>query len=58
MASAQTKDRSLDLLRLEADEAALEKWDGHLPSIQVKPGQTVVLTPDAIAALGARGAKR
>jgi hypothetical protein len=51
LASAQTKDRSLELLRLEATERALEKWDGHMPAIQVKPGQTVIVTPDVLSSL-------
>lgn len=51
LASAQTKDRSLELLRLEADHAALEKWNGHLPPVQVRPGQTVIVTPDVLSAL-------
>ncbi|MCC2671041.1 MAG: spfh domain / band 7 family protein [Armatimonadetes bacterium] len=51
LASAQTKDRSLELLRLEADMAALEKWSGHLPPIQTKPGQTVVVSPEMISSL-------
>ncbi len=51
IASSQTKDRSLDLLRLEADMAALEKWNGHLPPIQVKPGQTVIVSPEVLSSL-------
>jgi hypothetical protein len=52
LASSQTKDRSLDLLRIEADEAALEKWNGHLPPIQVRPGQTIIVSPDVLSTLG------
>ena len=55
LASAQTKDRSLELLRLEADQAALEKWNGHLPPVQVRPGQTVIVTPDVLAGLRGGG---
>jgi regulator of protease activity HflC (stomatin/prohibitin superfamily) len=51
IASSQTKDRSLDLLRLEADELALARWNGHLPPIQVRPGQNVVVTPDLLSSL-------
>lgn len=51
LASAQTKDRSLELLRLEADQAALEKWNGHLPPVQIKQGQTVVVTPEMLSAV-------
>lgn len=51
IASSQTKDRSLDLLRLDADMSALEKWNGHLPPIQVKPGQTVIVSPEVLSSL-------
>jgi hypothetical protein len=51
VASAQTKDRSLDMLRMEADNAALEKWNGHLPPIQLKQGQTVIVTPEMLTAV-------
>ncbi len=52
LTSAQTKDRSLEVLRLEADEAAIEKWNGHMSPIQVRPGQNVVVTPDLLSRLG------
>lgn len=59
LASSQTKERSLDLLRLEADVAAVERWDGHLSPLQVKPGQTVIVSPDTLNVLQAsRGGKR
>jgi regulator of protease activity HflC (stomatin/prohibitin superfamily) len=47
----QTKGKSLELLNLEADIEALKKWDGQLPSIQAKPGQTIVITPETLRAL-------
>ena len=51
LASAQTKSRSLELLNVDTDISALEKWDGHLPAIQVKPGQNVMVTPDLLSSL-------
>jgi hypothetical protein len=51
LASAQTKGRSLELLNIETDVEALEKWDGHLPPVQTKPGQTVIITPDVLNSL-------
>lgn len=56
LSAAQTKDRSLDLLRLQAQEEAIKKWDGQLPPISPKPGQTIVLSPDMLNRLG--GASR
>jgi regulator of protease activity HflC (stomatin/prohibitin superfamily) len=47
----QTKGKSLELLNLEADIEALKKWDGQLPPIQAKPGQTIVITPETLRAL-------
>jgi hypothetical protein len=52
LSAAQTKDRSIDLLRLQAAEEAIRKWDGQLPPISPKPGQTIVLTPDVLSRLG------
>lgn len=51
--SAQTQAKSLELLNIEADITALKKWDGKLPTIQTKPGQTVVVSPDVLKALRA-----
>lgn len=47
----QTKGKSLELLNLEADIEALKKWDGQLPPIQAKPGQTIVITSETLRAL-------
>ncbi|MBI1335304.1 MAG: hypothetical protein GC165_20775 [Armatimonadetes bacterium] len=53
MTAAQAKDRSLELLQLETAEAAIDKWDGALPPISPKSGQTIVLTQDLLKQLGA-----
>jgi hypothetical protein len=49
--SAQTQAKSLELLSIEADISALKKWDGKIPPIQTKPGQTVVVTPEVLRAV-------
>lgn len=54
LTAAQAKDRSIELLRLETAEAAIEKWDGALPPISPKSGQTIVLTQDLLRQLGAQ----
>ena len=48
ISSSSTKDRSIELLKLEATQAALEKWDGHLPEISPKAGQSVFITPEML----------
>lgn len=52
LTSGQVAGRSLELLRLEASEQAIEKWNGSLPAISPKPGQTIVLTQDLMRQLG------
>lgn len=52
--SAQTVAKSLELLNIEADITALKKWNGKLPAIQTKPGQTVVISPDVLRAITSR----
>lgn len=54
LTASQAKDRSIEILKLEADEMALKKWDGNLPSIATKPGQTVIVSDDSLAKMGAR----
>lgn len=49
--SQQTQAASLELLNIEADIDTLKKWDGHIPPIQAKPGQTIVVTPETLQAL-------
>lgn len=54
MTAAEAKDRSMDLLQLETAEAAIDKWDGALPPISPKSGQTIVLTQDLLNHLGVK----
>ena len=54
LSASQTKDRSIDLLKLEATEQALKKWDGHLPALSPKPGQSVIVTPEMLSQVGGR----
>ncbi len=49
--SAQTQAKSLEMLKLETDIEAMKKWDGHIPPIQARPGQTIVITPETLQAL-------
>lgn len=44
--ASQTQSKSLEMLRLETYEAALKKWNGELPMLESKPGQTLVLGRD------------
>ena len=53
--TATAKDKGLVQLLLQADEEAIEKWDGHLPSVRTSPGQTVIIDG---ASLGANLARR
>ena len=48
LSSSQTQTKSLEMLRLQAAEEAIEKWNGRLPSIQARPGQTIVIGRDAL----------
>lgn len=53
MTASEAKDRSIELLRLETAELAIEKWDGALPAISPKTGQTIVMSQDLIQKIGA-----
>lgn len=53
MTASEAKDRSIELLKLETAELAIEKWDGALPSISPKTGQTIVMSQDLIQKIGA-----
>ncbi len=49
--SAQTQAKSLEILRLDSDIEAMKKWNGHVPPIKARAGQTVVITPETLQAL-------
>ena len=51
-AGASTGDKSIEQLQLQTDEAAITKWDGHLPAIRTTPGQTLVLGGDLLSSVG------
>lgn len=61
MVSSTAQEKGLTQLQLQADEEAIEKWDGRLPAIRTAPGQTIVLDGDALGAArrqaAAKGAK-
>lgn len=52
LTAGQVAGLSMELLRLEASEQAIERWNGSLPAISPKPGQTIVLTQDLMRQLG------
>ena len=54
LTSATAKDKGLEQLQLQADEDAIEKWDGHLSEIRTGGGQTMVLDGSTLAALSKR----
>ncbi|WP_395094746.1 SPFH domain-containing protein [Armatimonas sp.] len=54
LTSATAKDKGLEQLQLQADEEAIEKWDGHLSEIRTGGGQTMVLDGSTLAALSKR----
>jgi regulator of protease activity HflC (stomatin/prohibitin superfamily) len=56
LTSATAKDKGLEQLQLQADEEAIEKWDGHLPEIRTGGNQTMVLDGSLLATLGKRRA--
>jgi regulator of protease activity HflC (stomatin/prohibitin superfamily) len=43
LSAAKTGESSLEMLRLEADREAIEKWNGQLPLTQARPGQVIYL---------------
>lgn len=51
LTSASAKDTGIEQLQLQADEEAIEKWDGHLPPIKLGGGQTTVLDAGLLTAL-------
>jgi regulator of protease activity HflC (stomatin/prohibitin superfamily) len=52
LTASTTTEKSNAMLALEADEAALRRWDGQLPLLEGKPGQTIFV-PDSLAARAA-----
>jgi hypothetical protein len=46
--AATTQERSFELLKLETYEEAIKRWNGALPPISPKPGQTIVIGKDGI----------
>lgn len=46
LTAEQTQTKSVDMLKLELEAQAIEKWKeagGHLPTVTTKPGQTVIV---------------
>ena len=56
LTSATAIDKGLEQLQLQADEDAIEKWDGHLPEIRTGGNQTMIIDGSTLAALSKRRA--
>jgi hypothetical protein len=54
LTSSTTVDKGIEQLQLQADEEAVERWDGHLPPLRLGGGQTMILDGSTIAALARR----
>jgi len=52
LSAAQTQQRSIEMLKLQAVEAAITKWNGELPAFESKPGQTIVVGRDFLPTEG------
>ncbi|HLK57834.1 MAG TPA: SPFH domain-containing protein [Chthonomonadaceae bacterium] len=54
LSASQAQGTSLEMLRLQNYKAALQKWDGRLPSITSQPGQTIVIGSNVIPLEGGK----
>jgi len=54
LSSAQSGQRNVDLLKLEAAEAAIQRWNGELPPVSSKPGQTIVIGGNGLIGTGGK----
>ena len=55
LTSATAKDKGIEQLQLNADEEAIERWDGHLSPIHSGSGQTVIVDSNMLKTLQATG---
>lgn len=58
ISAAKTQGSSLEMLRLQADAAAIEKWQGQLPPIQAHPGQTIIIGSSELQSALGGGTRR
>ncbi len=58
LSAAQVQGKSIEMLKLDAAEAALKKWNGELPILESKPGQTIVIGHDMLTGGGNGEEKR
>ena len=58
LVAAGAKDKGLDQLRLQADEEAIERWNGRLPALRTGSGQTMVIDSGVLSALGTQSSPR
>lgn len=55
--AAQTKDKSIEMLKLELEEAAVDAWNGKFPTVQVGEKTTVVLDSQGRGAVSIGGSE-
>jgi regulator of protease activity HflC (stomatin/prohibitin superfamily) len=48
LSAAKTEQRSLEMLKLQAAEDAIKRWNGSLPTVESKPGQTIIIGRDLL----------
>jgi regulator of protease activity HflC (stomatin/prohibitin superfamily) len=58
LTSATAKDKGLEQLQLQADEEAIDRWDGHLPPIRMGGNQPVILDSALLSSLQRSAAPR
>ncbi|MFV7889922.1 hypothetical protein, partial [Enterococcus faecium] len=47
--ASKTQAKSVEMLQIELEAAAIETWNGHLSPVQPQPGQTIVLGGNDLA---------
>lgn len=52
LSASKTQASSLEMLDLQSTEAAIDRWNGSLPPIQARPGQTLVIGGNELSTLG------
>lgn len=58
VSAAQVQGKSIEMLKLDTAEAALKKWNGQLPVMESKPGQTIVIGRDMLTGTEGRAAAK
>lgn len=58
VSAAQVQGKSIEMLKLDTAEAALKKWNGQLPVLESKPGQTIVIGQDVMSGMANSATRR